>query len=190
MGKNLQEESDEELCRLSVLGDDSAIAELIKRIMPLARAKAAMYSHSDLNTEDLVQEGMFGFMTALKTYDPNKSTAFKTYAGVCINNRILSLLRRSNSAKIIPHDIVSSIDDENANLQDYTSDPQLIFLQNEDMENLQGLIKEVLSPFEQKVLDYRLSGCSYEEISKELSVSTKSVENALGRVRRKLNENK
>ena len=190
MAKDIENQSDELLCSLASSGDDEAMAELIKRIMPLAAAKAQMYSHPDLNSEDLIQEGMFGFLTALNTYNPDKNASFKTYAGVCINNRIKSMLRRSSSKKTIPHDIVSSIWESDEDIRDYSTDPQEIMTKSEDAKALKGLLDEKLSELEKSVLNCRLKGMNYEEIANALSISTKSVDNALMRIRRKLNEEK
>ena len=190
MSKEIEKQSDEILCSLASSGDDEAMAELIKRIMPLAAAKAQMYSHPDLNKEDLIQEGMLGFLTALNTYNPDKNASFKTYAGVCINNRIKSLLRRSISKKTIPHDIVSSLWENEEDIKDYSTDPQEIMTKSEDIKALKGLLDEKLSPLEKSVLNCRLKGMSYEEIANRLLISTKSVDNALARIRKKLNSDK
>ena len=190
MAKDIEKQSDELLCSLASSGDDEAMAELIKRIMPLAAARAQQYSHPDLNIEDFIQEGMVGFLTAVKTYNPDKNASFKTYAGVCIGNRIKSKLRRSTSKKTIPHDIVSYIWDSDKDIKDYSTDPQEIMTKSEDEKALEGLLNEKLSELEKSVLRCRLEEMNYEEISNVLSISTKSVDNALMRIRRKLNEEK
>ena len=188
MEGSLQKLSDEQLCTLASGGDDAAMAELIKRIMPLAGAKAAMYNHPDLHRDDLLQEGMLGFITAVNTYDPEKNASFRTYAGVCINNRIVSMLRRRSSQRNIPPDLVSSIDDEGDSVSDYSSDPQEIFSEYEDMMHLQFLLDEKLTKLEKDVLLCRARGMSYEDIASKLGTSAKSVDNALRRARKKLNQ--
>ncbi len=186
MERSVQTLSDEQLCTLAAAGDDAAMAELIKRIMPLAGAKAAMYDHADLPREDLLQEGMIGFITAVNTYKPEKDASFRTYAGVCINNRIVSMVRRRRSQKNIPPEMVSSIEEEKNNMQDYSSDPQEIFSEYEDMLRLRALLDENLSEFEKNVLLNRAKGLSYDDIAEKLGTSAKAVDNALVRARKKI----
>ena len=73
MDRDLGKFSDEQLCSMAASGDDSAMAELISRITPLAGAKAAMYNNGDIHRDDLFQEGMIAFITAVNTYDPKKT---------------------------------------------------------------------------------------------------------------------
>ncbi len=177
--------SDEQLCALAAAGDDAAMAELIKRITPLAGAKAAMYNSGDIHREDLVQEGMIAFITAVNTYDPNKNASFRTYAGACINNRILSVLRGRASGKNIPPEMVRNID-ESEELQDFSADPQNIYSALEDDERFEKLLAKKLTEFERDVLKLRAENMSYEEIAEHLGVKVKAVDNALQRVKRKL----
>lgn len=190
MSRDIESLNDEVLCCLAQKGDDEAMAELIKRIMPLAAAKAQLYSHPDLNRDDFIQEGMLGFLTAVNTYKNDRNASFKTYAGVCINNCIKSLLRKSISKKTIPHDIVSSIWENEEEIKDYSTDPQEIMTKSEEINALKGLLDRRLSALEKSVLDCRLEGMSYEQISQRLSISEKSVDNAMFRIRKKLNSDK
>ncbi len=188
MERSVQNLSDEQLCELAAAGNDKAMAELINRIMPLAGAKAAMYDCTDLQKEDLLQEGMLGFITAVNTYNPEREASFKTYAGVCINNRIVSMLRRGRSQKNIPPEMVSSLEDEQKNMHDYSSDPQEIFSEHEDMLSLRALLDERLSEFEKNALLYRVKGLSYDDIALKLNTTAKAVDNALMRARKKLTQ--
>lgn len=99
MDRDLGKFSDEQLCSMAASGDDSAMAELISRITPLAGAKAAMYNNGDIHRDDLFQEGMIAFITAVNTYDPKKNASFRTYAAACINNRIISVLKQKRTEK-------------------------------------------------------------------------------------------
>ena len=107
MDRDLGKFSDEQLCSMAASGDDSAMAELISRITPLAGAKAAMYNNGDIHRDDLFQEGMIAFITAVNTYDPNKNASFRTYAAACINNRIISVLRSRNAQKNLSYEEIA-----------------------------------------------------------------------------------
>ncbi len=120
MDRDLGKFSDEQLCSMAASGDDSAMAELISRITPLAGAKAAMYNNGDIHRDDLFQEGMIAFITAVNTYDPKKNASFRTYAAACINNRIISVLRSRNAQKNIPQDMMQNIDD-GEEVQDFSA---------------------------------------------------------------------
>lgn len=185
MGSELGSLSDEQLCSLAALGDDSAMAELIRRITPLAGAKAAMYNSGDVHREDLFQEGMIAFITAVNTYDPKKNASFKTYAGACINNRIISVLRSRNSAKNIPVGMMSNLDDGDE-LQDFAADPQNIYSAKEDDAHFERLLLKKLTELEHSVLALRTEGLSYDEIAERLNINKKSVDNALRRIKYKL----
>lgn len=161
------------------------MAELISRITPLAGAKAAMYNNGDIHRDDLFQEGMIAFITAVNTYDPQKNASFRTYAAACINNRIISVLRSRNSQKNIPQDMMRNIDD-GEDFQDFSADPQNIYSAQEDDARFENLLSEKLTDFERSVLALRAEKLSYEEIAERLGTNSKAVDNALQRIRRKL----
>lgn len=185
MGSELGSLSDEQLCSLAASGDDNAMAELIQRITPLAGAKAAMYNSGDVHREDLFQEGMMAFITAVNTYDPTKNASFKTYAGTCINNRIISVLRSRNSAKNIPVGMMSNLDD-GEELEDFAADPQNIYSAKEEDAHFERILLKKLTELEHSVLALRSEGLSYDEIAERLNISKKSVDNALRRIKYKL----
>ena len=185
MDRDLGKFSDEQLCSMAASGDDSAMAELISRITPLAGAKAAMYNNGDIHRDDLFQEGMIAFITAVNTYDPKKNASLRTYAAACINNRIISVLRSRNAQKNIPQDMMQNIDD-GEEVQDFSADPQNIYSAQEDDARFEDLLSEKLTDFERSVLTLRAEKLSYEEIAERLGTNPKAVDNALQRIRRKL----
>ena len=190
-GEENKYREDEELVRLALAGDDSAMAELIALAMPIARAKAAAQQakNSRLSAEDLVQEGMLGFLSALRTYSSGKGTSFRTYAGTCIGNRIITAVRlHNNTGNYSLTSAVSITDEEGAAAT--AQDPQNIMLERERLEDFRRLIEsDLLSDFEKQVLECRLSVLSYGETAKKLGTGTKAVDNALARVRKKINKN-
>lgn len=182
--------SDEALVALAVGGDDRAMAALIARVSPIAKAKAAAYKDDDLRplTEDLVQEGMFGFLNAVRTFSPDKEASFRTYADTCIGNRIISAVRSHRNEKNMALSSAVALPDEDKGLSDAKLDPQEIITSRESLQNFKAIIRNSadFSDFEGKVIRLRLSGKSYCEIAKELGKSEKAVDNALQRVRKKL----
>jgi RNA polymerase sporulation-specific sigma factor len=167
-------------------GDDEAMAHLISAIMPAAKAKASALNSDSLriSDEDLVQEGMFGFLEAVNRFDSSKGVPFKGYAAVCIENRIRSALRKySNSGNAALSGAVS-IDDRE--IENYGDDPVTITESDEAVSRINELTGTVLSDFERRVLNLKLSENSYSDIAGALGCSEKSVDNALTRIRKKL----
>ncbi|MBR4766478.1 MAG: sigma-70 family RNA polymerase sigma factor [Clostridia bacterium] len=181
---------DEALVKLALSGDDSAMAQLIAVAMPIAGAKAAAQQakNNRLSAEDLIQEGMLGFLSALKTYSAEKNTSFRTYAGACIGNRIISAVRLHNNTGNYSLTSAVSISDEPQTATGET-DPQNIMIERERFEDFRNLIEgSLLSDFEKNVLGCRLSGLSYSETAKRLGTTSKAVDNALSRIRKKIRE--
>ncbi|MBR3438659.1 MAG: sigma-70 family RNA polymerase sigma factor [Clostridia bacterium] len=179
---------DEELVRLALSGDDAAMAKLIAVAMPIAGAKAAAQQakNNRLSAEDLVQEGMLGFLGALKTYSASKGTSFRTYAGACIGNRIISAVRLHNNTGNRTLTSAVPISDE-ADTFSAEQDPQNIMIEREKLEDFRRLFEGgLLSDFEKSVLECRLKGLSYSETAQKLGTGTKAVDNALARIRKKL----
>ena len=179
---------DEELVRLALGGDDKAMAELIAQVMPIAKAKAAAQQakNSRLSAEDLVQEGMLGFLSALNSYSADKGSSFRTYAGACIGNRIITAVRLHNNMGNFSLTSAVPIDGEDGSIS--AVDPEDIVLEREKFDDIAAFIsgKGALSPLETKVVECRLSGLSYSATAEKLGVTQKAVDNALARVRKKV----
>ncbi len=179
--------SDEQLALLASQGDDEAMALLVARVTPVAKAKAASYGNLRVSQDDLVQEGMLGFLDAVRSFNVDKGVPFRAFAGICINNRILSAIRESlNNKNIVLSNAVSLDDEDNGNESSAISDPADIFSVNESVEFIMNLIEEELSDFEKNVIKRWLSKKSYSEIANELACSEKAVDNAMQRIRKKL----
>lgn len=167
-------------------GDDKAMARLIEIIMPAAKAKAASLNSSDfrISTEDLVQEGMIGFLDAVKRFDRSRGVPFRAYACNCIENRIISALRRnSNSGNAALSGAVSI---EGADLGSEQSDPAALAESSDEMARLSVIVENEFSGFERQVFFRKLRGDSYREIAESLGCNEKSVDNAIQRIRRKI----
>ncbi len=183
--------SDEELAVLAANGDDEAMAHLIYAVTPIARAKASGFANARISNEDLVQEGMLGFLDAVKNFDLSKGVPFKAFAETCINNRIISAVRMNFNSKNAALSNAVSFEAESVEFA-ADSDPADIISDKFETEYLSELLSSGLSDFERKVIDLRLLGKSYSQIANELHRSEKAIDNALQRIkskmRRKLNK--
>ena len=176
--------SDAELVQLVNAGAGPAFEEIAKRYKGLIGYFAKQYSASGTEPADFMQEGLLALHSACKTYDEAKKASFKNYAGICINNRFMSYIRSMNTKSAIPRDSIVSFEDIEPSDQNF-GNPENLILEQESSQNLTNLIKGKLSPLEIKVLKFYLQGVSYVQIAEKLSVSSKTVDNAMQRIRRK-----
>ncbi len=177
--------SDEELAVLAANGDDESMARLISAVTPVAKAKASSLANARVPDEDLVQEGMLGFLDAVSSFNPAKGS-FKAYAEACINNRILSAVRASFNNKNAALSNAVPLECEANEISDISADPANIISEKYDSQHIADLLSSGLSDFEKQVIDLRLIGKSYSQISAELICSEKAVDNALQRIRKKM----
>lgn len=178
--------SDEELAVLAADGDDESMALLISKVMPVAKAKASKLGSPRLSAEDLVQEGMLGFLDAVKSFKSDKGVPFKGYAEICINNRIVSAVRANFNNKNAALTNAVSIEEETDNLLSRSDDPANIVSEKYGSEHIKHLIDSGLSDFEKQVIELRLLDKSYAQIALSLECSEKAVDNALQRIRKKI----
>ena len=163
-------------------GDEAALSRLAAEMMPIVLSLAAKYKSLLLDGDDLFQEGMLGLLAAVRTFSEDGGASFRTYASVCVNNRIVSALRKSTggaqAAQFVPFD--------DRFLPDAVQSPEEQQLLREECEKLLHSVSTRLSPAEQTVLRLFLNGFSYKEIAEKTGTTPKSVDNALQRVRHKL----
>lgn len=178
--------SDEKLVSLcKTFNDEKAWNELSSRYLLVAKKVSAAFSGSVLEREDLIQEGIFGFLTAVCSYDQESGTSFSTYAAVCIKNRMLSALKARNAQKQIPPSLFVPIEDESETADNSLSPEEFLVSKNE-ASRIAALISSELSESERKVFSLYLCGKSYREIGKETALSVKAVDSSLQRARKKL----
>ena len=172
------EGSDEEFCERIRQGDADAVEILVHRYLPMIRHLTGVYRGGRVEAEDLMQEGLMGLFRAMKAYDASKGASFKTFAYTCASNRMLSALvvARAPVLKVSADAVHPAAPD----------DPQQLLIERERYASLLGSIQDLLSDLENQTLRLYLSGVSYEEMAAHLGVTTKAVDNALQRVRRKL----
>ena len=191
--------TDEELAKEAQLGDTSAEQTLVLRYMRLVKLKARPYFLAGADKADLVQEGSIGLLSAVRDFDASKQVSFSIFAEICINNRMKSAMQCSNRKKHQPlNNYVSldkSIDSDNNSGSTFgdnipespaATDPEALMIDRENVNYLIKGIQKRLTDLERNVLVYYLDGKSYEEISKLLDRSQKSVDNALQRIKKKL----
>lgn len=177
------EYSDEQLCRLTATGDRDAEEVLVKRYLRMVRICARPYFLAGGDSEDLIQEATFGLLKAIREFDPGYDAKFKTFAEVCIRNRIRSAVTTASRSKHAP--LNDSIPFESPMLGSGASPEELYISREEEAERLTWLHQK-LSPLERKIMALFLHGLSYREISEQVGRPIKSVDNAIQRIRRKV----
>ncbi len=176
--------SDEALVELIRNSDDTAFKQLYDRYLPKIRTMTYSFQGLGYDFDDLIQEAMIGFFTAINVYD-FKSSAFSTFCYTCMRRMLVALLRKNNRKKNLQNNSVIYTDETFFDIPALT-DPEAEYITKEDFERLKKRIVTELSPFERDVLYYYLSGRNYKEIADILLIDKKSVDNALQRIRRKL----
>lgn len=170
--------SDEELVCASP-ENDGAYSELISRYLPSIRRLARVYTKSPADRDDLVSEGILGLLNAIRTFSEGRGASFSTYAGVCVNNRMLSALKKLS----VIHRREESLED-NSTAQG--TSPEKIVIDREVLSDIFSEVSENLTELERSVFGQYINGASYADISENLGIDKKAVDNALARVRRKL----
>lgn len=179
----IDEYSDEALCKLAAAGCRDAEEELVKRYFRQVRMCARPFFLAGGDSEDLIQEAMFGLLKAIREFEPQHDARFKTFAEVCIRNRIRSAVANAARSKHAP--LNESVPFEVPMLGAEASPEEMYISREEEAERLARLGQQ-LSPLEREVLTLFLLGLSYREISEQVGRPIKSVDNAVQRIRRKV----
>lgn len=167
-------------------GDTEALTKLIERYSNSVLQKAKSYKGlCGIEFDDLYQEGMIGFVSAVYSFDDTIGVEFSAYAITVATRKMLSAIKTANSKSNLPLRSYVPIEEEN-NLLSLSPTPEEIVISNEEFEIVNDFIKNNLSKTEKKVLKLSLLGMSYSEISEILECTEKSVDNALQRVRKKI----
>jgi len=172
-------------------GDPDAEEALVSEYTQLVRACARPYFLVGGDGEDLIQEGMLGLLSAVRTFDHNKGVKFSTYAEFCVRRRIYSAIRSAAGYKHTPLNSYISLEspqlDENNTLSTcFLRDPEDFVIARESAIEVEKLLYGALSRFESCVLELFLDGMSYKDMAARLGKSSKSVDNAVQRIRKKL----
>jgi len=189
---------DEEIVMTARTGNDKALEYLINKYKNFVRAKARAYFLVGADREDIIQEGMIGLFKAIRDFKVDRLTSFKCFAELCITRQIITAVKTATRQKHIPLNSYISLnkpiydEESDRTLIDVISDnevapnPEEMIISREEMVVIEEKLNELLSRLEWKVLSLYLEGKSYSEIAEELNRHVKSIDNALQRVKRKL----
>ena len=193
-----EQASDETLCRMAAEGCRDAEEELALRYNRVVRKYARPLFLAGGDSEDLIQEGMLGLLKAIREYDPTRAASFRTYAEICIRNRMISAIKAAAREKHIPlNNYISfetpfcdgfTIHDTCGTDYRRLENPEDTMIDREEARERMNVLKGQLSGFEAKILGLYLNGLSYSEMAAEVKQSPKSVDNAVQRIRRKLSQ--
>jgi RNA polymerase sporulation-specific sigma factor len=191
---------DDELVARVREGDDRAVDVLLNRYRSFARSKARSYFLAGADKEDVVQEGMIGLYKAIRDFDPEQGTPFQAFAELCVSRQILTAIKTANRQKHQPLNSSVSLDapvygDDSSErsvaealVGPAVSDPAEIVISAEEIEALKASVRSTLTELEGNVLSLYMDGKSYDEIAGALGNHVKSIDNALQRIKRKLQQ--
>lgn len=188
---------DEEIVAQAKNGNNRAQEYLISKYENFVKSKAKSYFLIGADKEDIYQEGMIGLYKAIRDFNPEKSTSFKAFAEICVIRQIITAIKTATRQKHIPLNTYVSLnkpiyeEESERTLLDVLaglkiSDPEELMISKEQMDYIEEKISKVLSGLELEVLTSYLDGKSYQEIASDLERHSKSIDNALQRVKRKL----
>ena len=189
--------TDEEIVQLCHEGDHHAEEYLLNKYKNFVRSKARSYFLIGADHEDIVQEGMIGLYKAIRDFRQEKLSSFRAFAELCITRQIITAIKTATRQKHIPLNSYVSLNkplyDEESDrtlldiiMEGSAGNPEDMIINQENLGNIHQKINEVLSGLEQEVLAAYLDGKSYQEIAEALGRHVKSIDNALQRVKRKL----
>jgi RNA polymerase sporulation-specific sigma factor len=188
---------DEDVVETARDGNRIAQEFLINKYRNFVRAKARSYFLIGADREDIIQEGMIGLYKAIRDFRSDKLSSFRAFAELCITRQIITAIKTATRQKHIPLNSYVSLnkpiydEDSDRTLLDVISgtkitDPEELIISREEFGNIEEKMVEILSDLEWKVLMAYLDGKSYQEIATDLTRHVKSIDNALQRVKRKL----
>jgi RNA polymerase sporulation-specific sigma factor len=201
--RSAQERSQRELADLQLVvrarnGDSAAMDALIRRYTGFVRLKASSYFLAGGESDDLNQEGLIGLYKAVRDFRPDKETSFRSFAELCITRQIITAIKTATRFKHAPLNTYVSFsqtpagqDDGECTLGDAlpgpgVDDPAVCVISTQELQSLVFCLGTGLSSLESDALRLYLEGNSYEEMAEELGCDTKTIDNALQRVKRKV----
>jgi RNA polymerase sigma-H factor len=197
-GTSPAEWSDEQLVAVAKNGDSEATRFILTRYHHFVRLKANSYFLAGGDGDDLIQEGYIGLYKAIRDYEYGRNTSFRSFAELCVTRQIITAIKTASRQKHVPLNTYvsfshspSSADFDSRTLADVipsgrSSDPVQQVISSEEVFSLTDCLTRLLSPLEAQVLKYYLEGNSYEDIAAHIDHDTKTVDNALQRIKRKV----
>jgi RNA polymerase sporulation-specific sigma factor len=180
-------------------GDSQALDALIRRYTGFVRLKASSYFLAGGDSDDLIQEGLIGLYKAVRDFRPDKETSFRSFAELCVTRQIITAIKTATRFKHAPLNQYVSFSqtpagqdsDSDCTLGDAlpgpsVDDPSTCVISTEELQSLVFCLGSGLSKLEAEALRFYLEGSSYEQMAEELGCDTKTIDNALQRVKRKI----
>jgi RNA polymerase sporulation-specific sigma factor len=195
----LEHLTDEEVVELAKYGNVGALEFLINKYKNFVRAKARTYFLIGADREDIIQEGMIGLYKAIRDYRYDRQASFRAFAEICVTRQIITAIKTATRQKHIPLNSYVSLNkpvfhEESERtlgevvITEKDGNPEDLFINQENLMDIESTMNKILSPLEQEVVGLYLEGKSYQEIAEQLDRHVKSVDNALQRVKRKLEQ--
>ncbi len=191
-------ENEFDIVKLAQTGDNDAVTELIERYKTVVKVKSRAFYLVGGEQEDLLQEGLIGLMKAIKNFDQSKDVKFSTFVNLCVTRQMMTAIKIANRDKnsilnnaYSLNKISHTVNDEEYELLDMVIDnsilsPEDIYISEEGVKRIMGIIEENLSTFEKDVLSHYLDGENYVDIAEIFGKDKKAIDNALQRIRKKL----
>jgi len=180
-------------------GSSAAMDQLIRRYTSFVRLKSSSYFLAGGDSEDLIQEGLVGLYKAVRDFRPDKETSFRSFAELCVTRQIITAIKTATRFKHAPlnqyvsfsHTPAGQESDSEVTLGDalpgsHVHDPAVCVISTEELQSLVGCLGTTLSSLESNALRLYLEGSSYEDMAESLECDTKTIDNALQRVKRKI----
>lgn len=197
MNQGYQEMPDDDIVLLAQKGDNEALLFILKKYKSFVKGRARSYFLIGADREDIIQEGMIGLYKAIRDFKADKQVSFRAFAEICITRQIITAVKAATRQKHVPLNSYISLNkpvyEENANqtfFDIFTTDPQAnpedMVIDQEAYNNIELKINKILSPFEMEVLTMYLEGKNYNQMSIDLNKDHKSIDNALQRIKKKL----
>ena len=197
MNQGYQEMPDDDIVLLAQKGDNEALLFILKKYKSFVKGRARSYFLIGADREDIIQEGMIGLYKAIRDFKADKQVTFRAFAEICITRQIITAVKAATRQKHVPLNSYISLNkpvyEENTNqtfFDIFSTDPQAnpedMVIDQEAYNNIELKINKILSPFEMKVLNMYLEGKNYHQMSVDLNRDHKSIDNALQRIKKKL----
>jgi len=197
MSTRFADMTDEQVVELAQAHDSVAIEYLLSKYKNFVRSKARSYFLIGADHEDIVQEGMIGLFKAIRDYQAERLSSFRAFAELCITRQIITAIKTATRQKHVPLNSYVSLNkpiyDEESDrtlmdviVEGRAQNPEELIIGRENLVSIRDSVDQVLSSLEQDVLNAYLDGKSYQEIADKLGRHVKSIDNALQRVKRKL----
>ena len=187
--------TDDSILNLAKSGDEDAVNFIMDKYNNIVNMKASRFFAAGIEKEDIIQEGMIGLYKAIQSYNCDKQNSFKSFANMCIERQLITVVKSANRQKNIPLNSAFSLNSpiyENGDIDalevldiNFVEDPLETIANKEYFDQMEAKIDKNLSDFERKVLLHYKEGKSYSDIAKDMNTKIKSIDTALQRIKKK-----